>query len=252
MLSGRIILAGQALSEEDTRADPDYDPTTARVGQWRRMIGAPMLKDGAPLGVIVIAWPDPGKTPQRQADLLKTFADQAVIAIENVRLINETKEALEQQTATAEILQRDQRLGHRHAAGVRDDRAQLPAAVRRQGRSTGICPGRSMIESVAFASDGREMLEGGFLKPWPLDRGSGAGTCMLDSRVVGRARHRRGGEAVPAHAPVGARSGLPLGAVRAADARRQGHRLPRHPARGRGRVRRRRKSRSLRLSPTRR
>jgi signal transduction histidine kinase len=105
MLSGRVILAGQALTEEDTRADPDYDQTTAHVGQWRRMIGAPMLKDGAPLGAIVVAWPDPGKTPQRQIDLLKTFADQAVIAIENVRLIDETKEALEQQTATAEVLQ---------------------------------------------------------------------------------------------------------------------------------------------------
>ncbi len=74
------------------------------LAQWRRMIGAPMLKDGSPLGVVVIAWPDPGKTPQRQIDLLKTFADQAVIAIENVRLINETKEALERQTATAEVL----------------------------------------------------------------------------------------------------------------------------------------------------
>jgi GAF domain-containing protein/HAMP domain-containing protein len=105
MLSGRLILAGQALSEEDVRTDPDYDLSTAQVGQWRRMIGAPMLKEGVTLGAIVVAWPDPGTTPQRQTDLLKTFADQAVIAIENVRLISETKEALEQQTATAEVLQ---------------------------------------------------------------------------------------------------------------------------------------------------
>ena len=105
MLSGRLILAREALTEEDVRADPDYDRTTAQVAQWRRMIGAPMLKDGVPLGALVIAWPDPGKTPQRQTDLLKTFADQAVIAIENVRLISETREALEQQTATAEVLQ---------------------------------------------------------------------------------------------------------------------------------------------------
>jgi len=105
MLSGRVILSGRVETVTDTHGDPAYDRTTAHVGQWRRMIGAPMLKDGVPVGAIVVAWPEPGETPQRQADLLKTFADQAVIAIENVRLINETREALEQQTATAEVLQ---------------------------------------------------------------------------------------------------------------------------------------------------
>jgi signal transduction histidine kinase len=105
MLSGRTILSAEVQTIIDTHADSAYDPTTAHVGQWRRMIGAPMLKDGAPVGVIIVAWPDPGTTPAHQAGLLKTFADQAVIAIENVRLINETKEALERQTATAEVLQ---------------------------------------------------------------------------------------------------------------------------------------------------
>ena len=104
MLSGRVILSGGVQTIFDAHADAAYDPTTAQVSQWRRMIGAPMLKDGVPVGVVVVAWPDPGETPARQSELLKTFADQAVIAIENVRLISETKEALEQQTATAEIL----------------------------------------------------------------------------------------------------------------------------------------------------
>ena len=104
MMSGRVIAGGRVLSIDDTHDDPGYDKGAASAGHWRRMLGAPMLKDGATVGAIVVAWPDPGVTPQRQADLLKTFADQAVIAIENVRLINETKEALEQQTATADVL----------------------------------------------------------------------------------------------------------------------------------------------------
>jgi GAF domain-containing protein/DNA-binding response OmpR family regulator len=103
-MSGRVILSGHVNVQEDTFLDPDYDQTTAHIGGWRRMLGAPLLKDGVPIGAIVVAWPNPGATPQRQIDLLKTFADQAVIAIENVRLLNETKEALERQTATANVL----------------------------------------------------------------------------------------------------------------------------------------------------
>ena len=105
MISGRTILSGQVQSETDALNDPSYDRQTAGVGHWRRMIGAPLLKDGQPIGAIVVAWTESGETPKRQAELLKTFADQAVIAIENVRLLSETTEALEQQTATGEVLQ---------------------------------------------------------------------------------------------------------------------------------------------------
>jgi GAF domain-containing protein/DNA-binding response OmpR family regulator len=104
MMSGRAILAGEVITQEDTLSDAGYDQALARTGHWRRMIGAPLLKDGVTIGAIVVAWPEPGRLPQRQIDLLRTFADQAVIAIENVRLINETKEALEQQKATSEVL----------------------------------------------------------------------------------------------------------------------------------------------------
>ena len=105
MLSGRVILSGEVRTIVDTHGDAGYDQTTAQVGQWRRMMGAPLLREGSVVGVLVMAWAEPGETPQLQIDLLKTFADQAVIAIENVRLVNETREALEQQTATAEVLQ---------------------------------------------------------------------------------------------------------------------------------------------------
>ena len=104
VLSGRLILERRVLTEFDALADKSYNRALASAASWRRMLGAPMLKDGVPVGCIIVAWHEPGETPQKQCDLLKTFADQAVIAIENVRLLHETQEALEQQKASADIL----------------------------------------------------------------------------------------------------------------------------------------------------
>ena len=104
LLSGRTILAKAIVEIADAAADPHYDPNSVITGHWRRMLGVPMLREGEPMGALVVAWRDPGETPRRQVELLQTFADQAAIAIENVRLFNETKEALEQQTATADVL----------------------------------------------------------------------------------------------------------------------------------------------------
>jgi GAF domain-containing protein len=110
-VSGRVLLTKSVVRLEDVLADPDYDQRFPQAMGWRRMLGVPMLRRGDPLGVIVVGWAEPGPVSKAQEGLLKQFADEAVIAIENVRLFDaeqrrtrELSEALEQQTATSEVL----------------------------------------------------------------------------------------------------------------------------------------------------
>src|SRR5262249_46285889 len=104
VLSSRAILAKAPLHIQDNKSDPDYDRAHAAGITTRRLLAVPLLRDGAPLGVIVAGWAEPGAIPKQHEDLLKVFADQAVVAIENARLLNELRQSLQQQTATADVL----------------------------------------------------------------------------------------------------------------------------------------------------
>jgi GAF domain-containing protein len=89
----------------DVLSDPQYShKDTVRISGYRGCLGVPMVRDEQVVGAIFVARRQPGLFSDTQVQLLKTFADQAVIAIENVRLFKETKISLEQQTATADVL----------------------------------------------------------------------------------------------------------------------------------------------------
>src|SRR5215475_13175858 len=103
-VSGRAILARSTVQIPDTNADKDYRGSQAKQSGFRSLLATPLLKGDRAIGSIAIYKADPGTFPPRQVALLQNFAAQAVIAIENARLFNETKETLERQTATAEIL----------------------------------------------------------------------------------------------------------------------------------------------------
>jgi GAF domain-containing protein len=111
-IAGRAVVQRKPVHVTDVLADREYTMADAqRLAGFRTMLGVPLMRDGAPIGVMTVLRNTVHPFSKKQIDLATTFADQAVIAIENVRLFDEVQarteelsESLRQQTATAEVL----------------------------------------------------------------------------------------------------------------------------------------------------
>ena len=109
---GRTLLDGKAVQINDVLADREYAyRESQKKGGFRTILGVPLLRGGKPIGVLLLARSNVRPFTDKQIDLITTFADQAVIAIENVRLFDEVQarteeltETIEYQTATGDVL----------------------------------------------------------------------------------------------------------------------------------------------------
>ena len=164
----------------------------------RALLATPLVRDGVAVGVIHLRRSEARPFTDKQIAMLETFADQAVIAIENVRLFNETKEALERQTATAEILKVI---------------SASPTSTEPVFESI-VSNCRTLFKDSRVAvwqiSDGVLVLRatnGYGREPMPLDRESGVGACVLESRTIHLPDLRSGAEQYPRVKELGLKHG---------------------------------------------
>src|SRR5438132_6287629 len=201
--TSRAIATRSVVQVKDVLADPSYSRGLAQAGGWRRTVAVPMLRGDQVLGAIAAGWREPGAVADRQLELLKTFADQAVIAIENVRLFNEIRESLEQQQASGEVL----RVISSSIADTAPVFDKILESCQRifAGRIVGLNLVRDdgRIHIGAYHGAHREEFERIF--PMPLNPDSGSGLSIVEQRVVHYPDAQAGAE-VPAKTRQGCKA----------------------------------------------
>ena len=183
-LTSKIIESGRPLIV-NSDADRRMQGLSPGVGTHAlSYLGVPIPVGGTSQGVISVqSMHREGVYDADDERLLSTIAANVGVALQNARLFNATREALEQQTATAEVL--------RVISGsVTDTQPVFDAIVRScqrlfAGKAVAlVLPKGEMLETAAYSDDRGDWHGAAVLKPWPLDRESGAGTCILDAQVI--------------------------------------------------------------------
>jgi signal transduction histidine kinase len=189
-VAARAALERRTVHIEDVHADPEYTYGVQDFAPHGSLLGVPMLRGSELLGVIVLIMGEVQPFSEKQIELVTTFADQAVIAIENVRLFDEVQarteelsESLRQQTATADVLKVISR-------STFDLKSVLQTLVESAGRLCGadyatITRQKDGVlffaEAYGYSSDFIE-----YVKAMPVERGSGTATgrALLEGRVI--------------------------------------------------------------------
>src|SRR5262249_14017442 len=181
--SNRAMLDARVAFTEDIETDVERSSAARRAAMTagvRSVVSVPMLQDELAVGAISVGRREPGRFSDKQVALLKTFADQAVIAIENVRLFQELKESLEQQTATSEIL-------GVIASSPTDIQPVLDAVAENAARLCEAndavifrCEGNTLQRVAIYGSLAQAPVE----EERPLKRGSVAGRAVVDRQMI--------------------------------------------------------------------
>jgi GAF domain-containing protein len=183
-VTGRALVEGRAIHVADVASDPEYGAAGfSVVGGYRTVLGVPLVRGGTIIGVFGLTRDKANPFTDKQIELVTTFADQAVIAIENARLLNELRESLQRQTATADVLKAISR-------STFDLQAVLDTLVESAAR---LCEAET---SFLFRRDGANFIWTAgyghtpeYLEQWkdravPPSRGSAVGRAAAEGKIV--------------------------------------------------------------------